>query len=473
MAGTRYLLQGCFAVQLLVVVAVAFYFGLSQDRLVRTIFGSRDDFRKLVDMHVLDNLQNISVPAVTFVCADSQVEFWKAYLKEFQKADDVLQVQTHFDLQLICKDPSHRSISDADVWICESVPPPQEMRMVMSKSSIVVYSRGLRHRKLDIEKIYPNTMPQQRDIEITVHIAAGDKLTEWKNAIAKWIKDTHLSSWPSIGNIHIRFKEFNVSALAKGRSSETTDEKESESPFTYEVNFEALPTVSPTDDSFHISLFVPTLFPTVFVSQKSKKQSAVLVGKHRILAMLSEPSNYDSYVKQIDNTLGASLESLLGQSMGLVFETTSDLELQLQPMDNTFPNWHAKLWYHRALGSQHAAVIANAKTVADELLKAPASIIINREIAERWREAIEMINGSRNKAARGEFGSAMQDNEKAFEILEDLIREPQLVEPTDLPMDQYAAIFAPLLLPLLLPVVTGFVREHKRYHTLTKGNKIL
>ena len=475
MAGTRLFLQASLVLHIVVLVSVAFYFGLWDDHVARHVFGNRDARSRVVATDLLNAIGSISFPPVTLVCADSQVSFWSAYVKEFQQEHDIMQVKTHPELQSICREPSRVAVSEADVWICESVPPPQETRMVISNSSTILYSRGLKHRKEDLEHLYPDmTSQHHQDVVITLYIFSREDIPIWKAVAREWLRSSRVSDWPCVRNLRLRADHFDLFSVAT-ETPRTSDESQNGTddaamPIEYQVSLDNVASghlrlSSTSANTIHLSMFVPSRLPIVLDNSSSRTAQQ---GLH-FVSVLAEPVT-NNHAELLDQSLGGALEATLSRCMGMPSDLVNKVEIQ--SLDNSFPGWYTKLWFQRLLATRFQATIKLVYNQREELMRAAPTVHVSDAVVTRWLDAVELIQASQSLASRGIFPDAMTHLEQAHDDLVSIGRDPSLLEPHDFPMDQYSAVFAPLLFPLLLPLILGLRREYKRYRELsTKKDK--
>jgi hypothetical protein len=416
MAGTRLFLQASFTAQLLVLVVSAFYYGLWDDLIARKIFifSSRDARSLLVASSIVVAPQRrLSFPAVTFVCADSQVSFWHSYLKKFLLEEDHVQVKTHSELHSVCLDPSKLSVSEADVWICEAVPPPTEMRMVISNSSTIIYSRGLRHREEDMQQLYPKYYSaRQQNVRITLHVPSQNLVAIWMAATREWLTQNRYFDWPCIGDIQLQqANQFDLSSLAtENRTADRDSGTEDADPLVkYTVPLANLFAKLSIDNKnrdatvFGMDLFLPSRFSISFDDQNSSHIQRL----NHFLAVLPEATSADNHVELIDAALGAPLETMLGQCMGMP-SNLIDL-VQFQSLDKSFPIWYTKLWFQRMLSRRYQETLELANEQWNSLLQSHSTVHVTEQVVARWLDAAKLIRQTQTHAYTGKFNESIDN----------------------------------------------------------------
>ncbi|GKY91753.1 hypothetical protein MPSEU_000147000 [Mayamaea pseudoterrestris] len=459
MAGTRLYLQALFISQFVVLVIAAFYLGLWNDLVSRHLFGSRDA-RWLLRGKNLSSTSIAALPPVTFISADSQIGFWNNYLKETRRDDDIIQVKSHPDLQSVCQNPTKPTVSDADVWICESVPPPTEMKMVIVNASTVLYSRGLRQRKNDMQQLYPSETMERRNLEVTIHAPTRDDLSVYKASFRQWVEEKRIMDWPCVRDVIVKAKLFDLSSLA----IEPVFPDGEIDPFIFSLANMTADTFEcdrRSNDSFCLSLFIPSQSSKI-CNDTSHRQ---FQRRYHLVSIFSNHATTGSTLQHIDDALGAPLETLLGQWMGMPPNMTDFVKFE--SIDYSFPQWYTKLWFHRMLARRFREIHNKLEEQRSNLLNATSTIHVSETMVAHWLDLAERLRQSHTMAAQGLYYDAMDEVEALHDELTSLHNHPDLVEPHDFPKDQYSAIFAPLLFPLLLPLLIGLRRELKRRKQLS------
>jgi Phosphatidylinositol-glycan biosynthesis class S protein len=162
-----------------------------------------------------------------------------------------------------------------------------------------------------------------------------------------------------------------------------------------------------------------------------------------------------------------------GMSMLLLPEDTPLDVAHVGDPDNceAIPALYECLYYHRLLSTQLASCDQRVTILRNVLLQMPTSVPITAKVADRFQRILELLAQARSHAESGLYERAVRVLDVAGACLSELETDPDLVLPTDFPLEQYAAIFAPILFPLFLPLFITLIKEYRRYRKLIKNEK--
>jgi hypothetical protein len=328
-----------------------------------------------------------------------------------------------------------------------------------------------------MRRLYPTAAMENQLVVIVLHVIQD--VESWVGALDTWVDHLQLRNWPCVGGVEILVQALDINTLATERTL-PLDEKdihthETAVPLIYYVlpletlsaSLSALEETASNDDYLRVDLFLPSKFPTVF--DDPTMPTLARQGRRRFLSISSLPpasnSSREDRLQLIDAAIGAPLESLLGQCMGMPADLAD--VVQLQTHDNSFPRWYTKLWFQQTLSERFQSTMELANAQRKELIGAHSTVNVTHGAVDRWLQAADWIRQSEAESGQGLYRQAADSLRHAVNELNMIQSDPELLEPLDFPREQYAAIFASLLFPLLLPLAIGLLREYRRYRELT------
>jgi len=189
-------------------------------------------------------------------------------------------------------------------------------------------------------------------------------------------------------------------------------------------------------------------------SSSSRGSTLAAFGDSSLFAVAS-PSNIETQLTRL-------LDQVMVQCLRI---PTDDNNVELSGSETFF---YETLFFHRKLMSEYESTTRQAAKVQLILQEPPSAVVLSASAKQKFTKAVNLLQTCRDEAASGYFADALASLTKAQQLLSDLETDPAFAEPSDFPVEQYLAIFAPLLFPLLVPLFATLVREYKRYRKMTQ-----
>jgi len=445
MAGTRLLVHTTFLLEFLVLVVLAAYFGLIRRQDLLSVPLMQQQGRSLLQSVPVILSEPLSTPAVTLAVSKGQQTHWESLVGKLKLASHNVKVLDADDHMNVCEDPN----SKYDLVICEEN--SDRSRLVIHNKTTVLYHNSVAaHESL----LFPNKASRK---ELQLTLLVDQDTYDWKiytEAINRWMDERHLSAWPCLlgpPKVNLKVVDFKAEPAAneKNQTFYRLDTRQIDQYLQHSRK-----------GTLHAFLYVPSETSVLAVDTDGKAYSVMATETELFTIVPKATGDDDSFDVALERVVDMISSECMGVPKDLISLTESKTD------DSSFPQWFLKLWYQDILQDTYRQVVKATLKERSLLLNTPRTVPINENVAIRWMKAVEWIEIARNSTRIGDYESALWKLDLAMKQIEELQKDPALLEPLDFPWDQYAAIFAPLLLPLLLPLLTGLVREIKRYRQL-------
>lgn len=513
MAGTRLLVHSSLLLPFLVLIALAFYFGLCRDGDLVCVPISRQSHEGrallvlLQQQHSVTFDATLSFPPIQLLTVSSQVDFWN---KALQESNNRITAVQDIDSQLpaACENPNGAVLSLPTItwstalpqmWLCEhwEASAPEQARLVVRNGTAFFYPTTLSRRMAEWNSLlHPppaaaaaaaTARPVRLErLQLTVWL--DEERTDaklWMTAVYTWLEQSRFSSWPCWKTVKVDFKvvqgsnDFTTAKLIPGTLLDDGSEanvtiaatKRTKShPVT--VTEELMSPLLAPRDTWNVALYIPqndAAVPTT-IPDRITTQSGLWT-----TVLANEPVDLPEYTELAATALDAAADWLVRRCMvGQSLPPNSsnhdrDHAAVIWDSDGSFPAFYLHLWFQRYLTVEYAALVTALERERTLLLAKPRTVAIPAAIADSFHRAVALVEHATTNAASGDYYPAMDALDHTGVLLRLLQTDPALQEPLDFPWDQYAAIFAPLLVPLLLPLLAGLVREVQRYRKLKHG----
>jgi len=131
----------------------------------------------------------------------------------------------------------------------------------------------------------------------------------------------------------------------------------------------------------------------------------------------------------------------------------------------SFPAIVQRLWHRRAVTARYADVVERFIEYHDREKERRYEFLVSTDFeSSDWKESVAShLRDAYRYASQEKFRQAMQSIDAADALLRHYSNPLLFI---DMPVEQYAAIFAPLIMPLALPLLLGMIREIRRYRQL-------
>lgn len=474
MAGTRLLIVQSFAGPFLAWIAVCVIAGLRHDLLAvrflpqagrialkqRTATASDGGGDSANSMNSLHN--NISIPPVTIIAAESQVNFWESVVGKLARVngDRVLVIASgnhEESYRSVCDDPklAATAVASADLWICDNFSSEELPRLVLVDQAVVLYPISLTSHFDDLRRIYPVASAGEslkRRLQFTVLL--DQSIENWKDyvrTVHDWVNQHDFGPCNSDIQLDVQRTDL-LSSQSVPEVYHLSTQVIVESLFSsrYDVN------------ALQVVLYVP-FHPVQLVNDEGETSRQGAFGNNTFFAIANAMVNVQGAITSLRDRVIAKCFGLPVNSDAVFLQSVSDIA--------SIPALYEKLYYGRALAVQYQVIDQKTIKVHDVLLALPASVAVSEAVAQQYWKAVDSLTKARLELERGHFREAVWQLEQTNELLQDLETDPALAQPVDFPLEQYVAIFAPLLFPLLMPVLASLIREYKRYRKLVQKRK--
>eukprot|EP00934_Nitzschia_sp_Nitz4_P004690 Nitzschia sp. Nitz4//scaffold65_size103378//61251//62531//NITZ4_004470-RA/size103378-snap-gene-0.13-mRNA-1//-1//CDS//3329556252//4680//frame0 len=312
---------------------------------------------------------------------------------------------------IICTQPESPVVQGQVLWWCPTTQEAPRTRVVVRKSSTVVFSA-----EKDLSSILkPDKLPLPFTLHVHLVLESTEKVAQKAQLLSQEFQEpiSNLTHWPCVNSLQVQMHVVPpLTSRWVSNEKETTDGEADPSILrsltTSQANRLLATLEDPSEDDYALYIYIPA-------NPVEKPLTYQLEGKNALLTV-----GWDSL----------PVHQWLAETMGL--------PIPWLDTDGSFPRWFEE-WYWYTTSFQLTSRLQQDFSKVQHLLQHPL---------EEWKQAASL---------QEHFEYLCQLQSQLHATLTTARLEPEF------PLEHYAAIFAPLLFPLLLPFFLGVLKEYRRY----------